>query len=152
MLPPVLVPRHSEFAPGHSLLPYQQVPEPSMPHNVSFGQNGPLPAPFINTGSPGPSPLSPVSPLTPLSSVSTGPPGPQSPFSLGPETPPPAYSPQDDKTGLCGLPGPGRPLDVAPTMSGDTQMDTGVASPALSQVRGCIIIILPKGGESLYVF
>ena len=45
VLPPVLVPRHSEFAPGHSLLPYQQVPEPSMPHNVSFGQNGPLPAP-----------------------------------------------------------------------------------------------------------
>ena len=25
VLPPVLVPRHSEFAPGHSLLPYQQV-------------------------------------------------------------------------------------------------------------------------------
>ena len=126
VLPPVLVPRHSEFAPGHSLLPYQQVPEPSMPHNVSFGQNGPLPAPFINTGSPGPgpAPLSPVSPLTPLSSVSSGP-GPQSPFSLGPETPPPAYSPQDDKTGLCGLPGPGL----------DTQMDTGpVVSPGLSQV------------------
>lgn len=27
VLPPVLVPRHSEFAPGHSLLPFQQLPE-----------------------------------------------------------------------------------------------------------------------------
>ena len=128
VLPPVLVPRHSEFAPGHSLLPYQQVPEPSMPHNVSFGQNGPLPAPFINTESPGPGPpvpLSPVSPLTPLSSVSSGP-GPQSPFSLGPETPPPAYSPQDDKTGLCSLGSAPPPLD--------SQMDTGVVSPLGSVV------------------
>ena len=53
-------------------------------------------------------------------------PGPQSPFSLGPETPPPAYSPQDDKTGLCSL-GPGPP----PL---DTQMDTGVVSPLGGQV------------------
>lgn len=38
VLPPVLVPRHSEFAPGHSLLPFQQMPvsEPNMPHNVSY--------------------------------------------------------------------------------------------------------------------
>merc|ERR1719328_484212 len=93
VLPPVLVPRHSEFAPGHSLLPYQQVPEPAMPHNVSFGQNG-LPPPFININSsplstPAPAtPLSPVSPLSASSSCTN----PQSPFSLGPETPPPAYS------------------------------------------------------------
>ncbi|KAK8731332.1 hypothetical protein OTU49_007551, partial [Cherax quadricarinatus] len=40
VLPPVLVPRHSEFAPGHSLLTFQQqLPEP-MPNNVSFSQNG----------------------------------------------------------------------------------------------------------------
>lgn len=40
VLPPVLVPRHSEFAPGHSLLTFQQQhPEP-MPNNVSFSQNG----------------------------------------------------------------------------------------------------------------
>ena len=89
VLPPVLVPRHSEFAPGHSLLPYQQVPEPSMPHNVSFGQNGPLPPPSF--GSP---PPPPQSPLSPTSSSCTNP---QSPFSLGPETPPPAYSPQVSK-------------------------------------------------------
>ena len=53
-------------------------------------------------------------------------PGPQSPFSLGPETPPPAYSPQDDKSGLCSL-GPGPP-------SLDSQMDTGVVSPLGGQV------------------
>ncbi|XP_071538455.1 LOW QUALITY PROTEIN: protein mothers against dpp-like [Panulirus ornatus] len=40
VLPPVLVPRHSEFAPGHSLLTFQQqLPEP-MPNNVSLSQNG----------------------------------------------------------------------------------------------------------------
>jgi len=121
VLPPVLVPRHSEFAPGHSLLPYQQVPEPSMPHNVSFGQNGPLPPPFISPGSPGTSPATPLSPVSPLSGVQS--PGsssscanPQSPFSLGPDTPPPAYTPQDDKS-LCSLPGPG-PVPL------DTGMDT----------------------------
>ena len=124
VLPPVLVPRHSEFAPGHSLLPYQQVPEPSMPHNVSFGQNGLPPPPFINTGSP--NPLSPLSPLSsvpsPASSSCISPPSqqPQSPsFSLGPETPPPAYSPQEDKTVL--------PL---PSASLETQMNT--TSPVIN--------------------
>ena len=122
VLPPVLVPRHSEFAPGHSLLPYQQVPEPSMPHNVSFGQNGLPPPPFINTGSP--NPLSPLSPLSsvpsPASSSCISPPSqqPQSPsFSLGPETPPPAYSPQEDKTVLA-----------LPPATLDTQMDTSSAA------------------------
>lgn len=40
VLPPVLVPRHSEFAPGHSLLPFQRQAEPSMPHNVSYSGSG----------------------------------------------------------------------------------------------------------------
>lgn len=40
VLPPVLVPRHSEFAPGHSLLPFQRTTEPSMPHNVSYSGSG----------------------------------------------------------------------------------------------------------------
>jgi len=102
VLPPVLVPRHSEFAPGHSLLPYQQVPEPSMPHNVSFGQNGPLPPPFSSPP--------PQSPLSPTSSSCTNP---QSPFSLGPETPPPAYSPQDDKA-LCQVGGHDSTMDTSP--------------------------------------
>ncbi|KAJ8971760.1 hypothetical protein NQ317_001665 [Molorchus minor] len=39
-LPPVLVPRHNDFVPGHSLLPFQQLVEPTMPHNVSYSSNG----------------------------------------------------------------------------------------------------------------
>ncbi|CAH0393705.1 unnamed protein product [Bemisia tabaci] len=39
VLPPVLVPRLSEFPPGHSLLSYQQTSEP-MPHNVCYRGNG----------------------------------------------------------------------------------------------------------------
>ncbi|XP_014290628.1 protein mothers against dpp isoform X2 [Halyomorpha halys] len=66
VLPPVLVPRHSEFAPGHSmLLPFQQVPEPSMPHNVSYNNNsgfsGGPPSPMSSISSPGSSPHSPYS-------------------------------------------------------------------------------------------
>ena len=37
VLPPVLVPRHSEFPPAHLMPPYQPVPEPMMPHNIAFG-------------------------------------------------------------------------------------------------------------------
>lgn len=77
MLPPVLVPRHSEFAPGHSLLPFQQLPEPAMPHNVSYSAGG-----FTNGGPGSHSHLSP-SPNSPMSSVPS--PGsthsnPQSPY------------------------------------------------------------------------
>lgn len=40
-LPPILVPRFSEFAPGHSLLPAQQAPEAQqMPCNVTFDNTG----------------------------------------------------------------------------------------------------------------
>ena len=43
MLPPVLVPRYSEFPAGHSsppsMPPFQQVPEPTMPHNVTYPNN-----------------------------------------------------------------------------------------------------------------
>lgn len=37
VLPPVLVPRHSEFAPGHSMSQFQQFPgnEPNMPQTIS---------------------------------------------------------------------------------------------------------------------
>ena len=89
VLPPVLVPRHSEFAPGHSLLPFQQLPEPAMPHNVSYSAHG-----FANQvlGIPGPSNVkqsdhpvagSPLSinanPTSPMSNVSS--PAPNSPYS-----------------------------------------------------------------------
>jgi len=96
VMPPVLVPRHSEFAPGHSLLPYQQIPEPNMPHNVSFNQNGyPGPHSPYNPGAPH-SPLSNVP--SPASSYNPHSPSAHSPVPhpLGPETPPPAYSPREE--------------------------------------------------------
>ena len=77
VLPPVLVPRHSEFAPGHSLLPYQQIPEPNMPHNVSFNQNGyPGPHSPYSSGSSGLPPGGP--PHSPMSGHSQGVPSPAS--------------------------------------------------------------------------
>ncbi|XP_050417415.1 mothers against decapentaplegic homolog 5 [Patella vulgata] len=76
VLPPVLVPRYSEFpahgGPNHMpLLPFQQVPEPSMPHNVTY-------------------PFQQQQPNSPQSS------GPGSPFGLPADTPPPAYQPPED--------------------------------------------------------
>ena len=99
-----------------------------MPHNVSFGQNGPLPAPFINPGSPTstPAPATPLSPVSPLSASSSCT-NPQSPFSLGPETPPPAYSPQEDKM-MCNIGGP-------PVPGMDTQMDTTPGNPTSNVVN-----------------
>ena len=59
VLPPVLVPRFSDpipggpGGPGGPLMPYQHMPEPSMPHNMSYSQNGfASPPPHINTGGP----------------------------------------------------------------------------------------------------
>lgn len=85
VLPPVLVPRHSEFAPGHSLLPFQQIAEPNMPHNVSFSSTG------FNSGH-----LSPNSPMSSVSSPGSVNSNPQSPYNNLAETPPPAYSPPED--------------------------------------------------------
>lgn len=91
VLPPVLVPRHSEFAPGHSLLPFQQLPEPAMPHNVSYSAHGFANQPVGLQGPSGVKPsertvvnaLSPLSsninPTSPMSNVSS--PAPNSPYS-----------------------------------------------------------------------
>uniref|UniRef100_T1JFI8 Mothers against decapentaplegic homolog n=1 Tax=Strigamia maritima TaxID=126957 RepID=T1JFI8_STRMM len=98
VLPPVLVPRHSEFAPGHSLLPFQQLPEPSMPINVSFNTQGfPTVSSSINNpGSPlgSPASLGPVQ--SPPNNLNAS--APNSPYSLPAETPPPAYSPDDTQS------------------------------------------------------
>jgi mothers against decapentaplegic homolog 1 len=102
------VPRHSEYAPGHSLLPFHQMNEPNMPHNVSYSTAG-----FNNSHMGGPqSPLSSspssvhhssMGPQSPMSSVSSPGPisnsNPQSPYGSLPETPPPAYSPPEDNGG-----------------------------------------------------
>ena len=87
VLPPVLVPRHSDYVPGHSLLPFQQLVEPNMPHNVSYSSNG------FNSNH-----LSPNSPLSSVSSPGSVSSNPQSPYSNLAETPPPAYSPTDETT------------------------------------------------------
>ncbi|CAH1400794.1 unnamed protein product [Nezara viridula] len=72
VLPPVLVPRQSEFAPGHSmLLPFQQVPEPSMPQNVSYSNSG-----FSG-------PAGPPSPMSSISSIMSPSSSPQSQYSEG---------------------------------------------------------------------
>ena len=40
VLPPVLVPRFSDPMPSGPLLPFQQIPEPQMPQNIYYNQNG----------------------------------------------------------------------------------------------------------------
>ncbi|XP_073989237.1 mothers against decapentaplegic homolog 1 isoform X2 [Rhodnius prolixus] len=101
VLPPVLVPRHSEFAPGHSLLPFQQLAEPSMPHNVSYSGSG------FSGG--------PSSPLSSVPSPASS--NPHSPFSSnglpGNESPPPAYSPPEDSQHAPSPTTEATPMDTA---------------------------------------
>ncbi|XP_063700325.1 protein mothers against dpp [Culicoides brevitarsis] len=98
VLPPVLVPRHSEYAPGHSMLPFHQLNDTNMPHNVSYSTQG------FNSHLGPQSPLSShIGPNSPgASSISSPGPGansnPTSPYGSLPETPPPAYSPSEDGT------------------------------------------------------
>ncbi|KAL7730788.1 hypothetical protein ACLKA6_003557 [Drosophila palustris] len=84
VLPPVLVPRHSEYAPGHSMLnQFNPMSEPStMPHNVNYSSSG------FNSHS-----LSSTSVGSPSSSVNSNP---NSPYNSLAGTPPPAYSPSED--------------------------------------------------------
>ncbi|XP_077519307.1 mothers against decapentaplegic homolog 1 isoform X2 [Amblyomma americanum] len=100
VLPPVLVPRHSEYPPGgHAMIPsvYQQVPEPTMPHNVSFSAQGfssPTSVAAATTGTSAASGTTSAAGV-PSPGPSIGSSAPNSPFGL-PDTPPPAYSAQDD--------------------------------------------------------
>lgn len=89
VLPPVLVPRHSEFAPGHSMLQYSQFSptQQSMPHNVSYSTVG------FNTHI---NQNSPMSVISSPSSVSSNPNSPYRSSLAG--TPPPAYTPNEDQT------------------------------------------------------
>ncbi|XP_067136163.1 protein mothers against dpp isoform X3 [Centruroides vittatus] len=112
VLPPVLVPRHSEYPPGHPMLSsFQPVPEPAMPHNVSFSAQGfttpPPNTPIGNTLSAS-SGLSVPSPVTSLNSSA-----PNSPFGLPAETPPPAYSPDDSQPGSNSSQPPQQPMDTS---------------------------------------
>lgn len=115
VLPPVLVPRHSEFAPGHSLLPFQQVAEPNMPHNVSYSTTG------FNSH------LSPNSPLSSgVSSPGSVNSNPTSPYGSLPETPPPAYSPPEDGTATSN----GANGATTNNNGADTAMDTNMGEVA----------------------
>lgn len=113
VLPPVLVPRHSEFNPQHSLLvQFRNLThnEPHMPLNATYPES--FQQPHNGGGSSGggggggssfsispnsPYPPSPASsgtyPNSPASS------GPSSPFQLPADTPPPAYMPPDEPIG-----------------------------------------------------
>lgn len=106
VLPPVLVPRNSEFPPGHTnYTPIQFTEmtshEPNIPQNVNYSSMG-----FMSPSSPLSSAHSPLSSAhSPLSMNSN----PTSPYGTSlPETPPPAYSPSED----------------ANSNNADTQMDT----------------------------
>ncbi|XP_071489693.1 mothers against decapentaplegic homolog 9-like [Diadema setosum] len=91
VLPPVLVPRHSESIPSHSLLPYRSLPEPAYPHNATYPQS------FQQQNSPPPPPTHPGSPHSsnqPQASPASS--NPNSPYGLPADTPPPAYMPPED--------------------------------------------------------
>lgn len=95
VLPPVLVPRHSEYPPGHSLLPFQQISESPMPHNVSYSHQGFSHGPHLNSNISNPSASPSIGSVpSPASTISHS--TPNSPYGLPAETPPPAYSPHDD--------------------------------------------------------
>nr|ACU12852.1 Smad1 [Paracentrotus lividus] len=88
VLPPVLVPRHSESIPSHSLLPYRSLPEPAYPHNATFPQS------FQQQNSPPTThPGSPHGASQPQPSPASS--NPNSPY-LPADTPPPAYMPPDE--------------------------------------------------------
>lgn len=98
VLPPVLVPRHSEFAPGRPTMGFPQHRETSMPQNMSYYSNdfntggnmggmdtGGNSSPVSSYGSVS-SPINAASHNNPYGTNSSG---------LS-ETPPPAYSPSED--------------------------------------------------------
>lgn len=89
-MPPVLVPRHNDYVPGHSLLPFQQILDNNMPHNVSYSSSG------FSSGHASPSSPANIPSPGSISSLQSSN-NPQSPYSNLAETPPPAYSPTDDQ-------------------------------------------------------
>ncbi|KAJ0051169.1 hypothetical protein NL108_014800 [Boleophthalmus pectinirostris] len=101
VLPPVLVPRNSEFNAKHTMLPRFRNPlqqnEPHMPQNAtfpeSFAQTNTMPFPQSPGNSYPNSPGSGSSATFPHSPSSSDP---GSPFQM-PETPPPAYMPPEEQ-------------------------------------------------------
>ncbi|MGH0154677.1 UNVERIFIED_CONTAM: hypothetical protein FKN15_027867 [Acipenser sinensis] len=119
VLPPVLVPRHSEFNPQHSLLAqFRNLAqnEPHMPHNATFPDSFPQanshPFPHSPNSSYPNSPGSGSGSTFPHSPASSDP---GSPFQIPAETPPPAYMPPEDQM----------------TQDGSQPMDTNLMAPPL---------------------
>lgn len=82
VLPPVLVPRHSEYPPGHPMLSaaFPQVQDTTMPHNVTFPPQGfPTPSPSSTALSSNLSVSSGISVPSPSASINSAP---NSPFGL----------------------------------------------------------------------
>ncbi|XP_011303886.1 protein mothers against dpp [Fopius arisanus] len=94
VLPPVLVPRQSEYPPGHAMLPCHQDPESTMPHNVAYTLNG------FNSGGRTISNVSGHDPMSTVSSEALTSPYPYASFNTN-ETPPPAYASSEEGS-LCG--------------------------------------------------
>ncbi|OCT97035.1 hypothetical protein XELAEV_18009255mg [Xenopus laevis] len=119
VLPPVLVPRHSEYNPQHSLLAQFRNLEPSephMPHNATFPDSFQQPNSHPFPHSPNSSyPNSPGSGSTYPHSPASSDPG--SPFQIPADTPPPAYMPPEDQM----------------TQDNSQPMDTNLMVPNISQ-------------------
>ncbi|XP_043918157.1 mothers against decapentaplegic homolog 1 isoform X1 [Protopterus annectens] len=117
VLPPVLVPRHSEFNPQHSLLAQFRnmgQNEPHMPHNATFPDSFQQPNSHPFPHSPNSSyPNSPGSSSTYPHSPASSDPG--SPFQMPADTPPPAYMPPEDQM----------------TQDGSQPMDTNMMAPPI---------------------
>lgn len=117
VLPPVLVPRHSEY-PSSMNIPqaptFHPVSEPTMPHNVSYSSTG------FTTSTNGSQNSLNLSVPSPAASNISSTAGPQSPFGLPlAETPPPAYSPREDN---------------GPLVHSDNSMDTNDITPDVQQI------------------
>jgi len=131
VLPPVLVPRYSEFPANqsHQLLPYQQVQEPSMPHNVSYPHGFPQ------------------SPGAASSNGGGGPASPNSQYSLPADSPPPGYQVLDDHRAMSAPPPQQNvPSPAGTVASGDENMDhTGAPQGGMPVPTGLPRHITPNG-------
>ncbi|XP_038055290.1 mothers against decapentaplegic homolog 5-like [Patiria miniata] len=116
VLPPVLVPRHSESVPSHSLLPYRSLPDPPYPHNATYPQS------FQQQGNQGLSPHHPGSPGGPQLSPASS--SPSSPYGVPADTPPPAYMSSDD-----GNTNDGTPMDTSSAQPTKTNINLQDVQP-----------------------
>ncbi|GFR70525.1 mothers against decapentaplegic homolog [Elysia marginata] len=109
VLPPVLVPRYSEYPTHGALPPFQQIHEPSMPHNITY--------PFQTQQQ--------HSPQTPSS-------GPGSPFGLPADTPPPAYQADENNQNN------NQPMDTNHSPNSSRPVPSTPPTPFITELGRCI--------------